>query len=71
MLDDGTYDAVVVDADDDGGEVRMELTIVAGARKGEVVAVRAAGLRRDPLDLLGLPATVTVERGRPHVRVGG
>jgi hypothetical protein len=70
VLDDGTYDAVVVDAEEDGDAVRVELTIVAGAHKGEVVAVRATGLRRDPLDLLALPATVTVAGGRPHVRIG-
>jgi hypothetical protein len=69
VLDDGTYDALVVDAEatDDGG-VRIEMTIVAGPAKGEVVAVTARGLPGDPLDLLGVPGTLTVEGGAPSFR---
>lgn len=68
VLSDGTYDALVVDASvhEDGGAV-VELTILAGDHKGGVVAVRAAGVDGDPLDLLGLPATLTVTDGRPAV----
>jgi hypothetical protein len=71
VIEDGSYSAVVVDADRDGDHAVLELTIVAGPHRGEVVAVRAAGLRRDPLDLLGIPATVTVADGRPAVRFDG
>lgn len=74
MLADGDYEALVVDAGDPGDDpagALLELTIVAGPHKGEVVAVRAAGLRRDPVELLGLPATLTVAGGRPHVRLHG
>lgn len=68
LLPDGSYDALVVDASPgDDGAVRLELTIVAGAAKGEVVALRAAGLAGDPIDLLGLPATITVRDGAPSV----
>jgi hypothetical protein len=49
----------------------VELTIVAGAAKGEVVALRATGLPGDPLDLLGVPATITVRDGVPAVRFEG
>ena len=68
-LSDGSYDALVVDAvDHDDGSVAVDLTIIAGAAKGEVVTLRATGLEGDPLDLLGVPATITVTDGRPSVR---
>ena len=68
-LPDGTYDALVVDAaDHDDGSVSVDLTIVAGAVKGEVVSLRTAGLTGDPLDLLGVPATISVTGGVPSVR---
>ncbi|HYZ98535.1 MAG TPA: hypothetical protein VE575_07270 [Acidimicrobiales bacterium] len=70
-LPDGTYEAVVLDASaGDDGAIRLELTIVAGAAKGDVVSVRTPDLGgTDPLDLLGIPATLTVTNGAPHVRV--
>lgn len=75
MLDDGTYDGIVVDAEleaghDDGDDiavVRLDVAILAGPHKGEVVAVRATGLAADPLDALGLPVTLTVVDGGPRV----
>lgn len=69
MLADGIYDVLVVDAealDDPPGAIRVELTILAGAAKGEVVALTAVGLDRDPLDLLAEPGTMTVTDGEPH-----
>jgi hypothetical protein len=68
-LADGSYDALVVDAvTHDDGSVSVDLTIVAGASKGEVVTLRATGLEGDPLDLLGVPATIMVTDGTPSVR---
>jgi hypothetical protein len=70
VLSDGRYDALVVDAgrgDDD--VVVLELTILAGDHKGDVVAVRATGIDDDPLDLLGLPATLIVAGGEPAVTI--
>jgi hypothetical protein len=70
VLDDGTYDALVVDATPrDGGGVSIELTIVAGPAKGEVVTILGQGLPGDPLDLLGVPATLTVTDGAPSLRL--
>jgi hypothetical protein len=68
-LDDGSYDALVVDAEPTGdGWCRVELTILAGAHKGEVVAVRTDGVAEDDaLDLLGIPATLVVAGGVPAV----
>lgn len=69
-LPDGTYDALVVDTDDhEDGSVSVDLTILAGAAKGEVVTLRAAGLAGDPLDLLGVPATLTVAGGVPSLHL--
>ena len=69
MLADGDYDVIVVDAEDDDGAVRLDVTILAGPHKGEVVSVRARGLAVDPLDCLGLPGTLTVADGAPAVRL--
>ena len=55
MLQDGTYDALVFDADEaEGGGVAVELTILAGDHKGEVVSVVSHDWRGDALDLLGI-----------------
>lgn len=70
-LPDGSYDAIVVDADnlDDGG-VGLQLTVLAGPSKGEVVELRGpAAPGVDALDLLGVPATITVADGVPRVRL--
>jgi hypothetical protein len=68
-LPDGTYDALVVDTTThEDGSVAVDLTIIAGAAKGEVVTLRTTDLAGDPLDLLGVPATLTVAGGSPSVR---
>lgn len=73
MLDDGAYDALVVDAhahDAEGTDVlTLTVTIVSGVHKGETVEVRAQGLGRDELDLLAVPATLVVLGGEPEVHL--
>ena len=64
VLEDGSY--AFGDALD--GSCLVELTILAGPHKGEVVTVRGAGVGQDPIDLLGIPATITVSEGAPRVR---
>ena len=72
-LDDGTYDAFIIDAEEifeekrDRGVLQLEITITSGARKGEVVRVRAEGLGTDAIALIGMPATLTVVDGQPSV----
>jgi hypothetical protein len=72
-LQDGVYDAFVVwadaleDTDDTRDALAIELTITTGAHKGEVVTVRASNVRRDALDLVGLPCTLHVSAGQPHI----
>lgn len=74
MLDDGTYDVIVVDADLLEGQalggadvIRLDLTILAGEHKGEMVSMRATGLAVDEVTALGLPGTLTVRAGEPSV----
>jgi len=66
MLPDGAYDVFVVDAAADGpAALHLEVTILAGEHKGEVVSVRSDGLEIDELDALGMPGTLTVTAGEP------
>jgi hypothetical protein len=74
LLPDGRYDVVVSDASDSPGEVgglRVELTIVAGERSGDLVTLRSIGVGRSWVEIIGLPGTVTVEAGQPHLRLDG
>lgn len=73
-LPDGTYDVIVVDAEeDDDGDLHVEVAISLGPHVGEVVALRArhidprSGFVRggNPLDLLGLCGTLRVRKGQP------
>ena len=69
-LADGTYDAIVVDAAERGpGTIALDLTILAGDRKGEVVTLAGPAGDHDPDDLLGIPATITVADDRPRLRL--
>jgi hypothetical protein len=74
VLADGTYDVVVVDAtdlDDPPGAIQIELTLLAGEHKGELLALTTSTLGRDPLDLLAAPGTLVVADGVPHLRLEG
>lgn len=77
-LPDGVYDAFVVWVDErDDDMLAVDLAVIAGAHKGDVVCVVAspdatrAGLgvagRADVLDLVGVPCTLHVERGMPRI----
>ncbi|MFL6205592.1 MAG: hypothetical protein ACJ739_09590 [Acidimicrobiales bacterium] len=66
MLPDGSYDVFVVDATADGpGALRLEVTVLGGEHKGEVLSVRAEGLGVEELDALGVPGTLTIRGGEP------
>ena len=67
MLPDGTYDAIVVDADEVDGGIGLDLTLLGGEHKGEVVSLRSPDLKGDPVTMLGIPATLTVVDGVPSV----
>jgi hypothetical protein len=69
VLADGVYDVIVVDAVDDDGVIRLELTVLAGEHKGEVVNLASPNLSGDPAMMLGVPGTITVTDGRPDLRL--
>jgi len=72
VLDDGTYEAMVVDATDvDDGGIALDVTVLTGAHKGEVVSITAHGLGRESFDLLAVPATLVVRDGRPTIDLEG
>jgi len=68
MLDDGTYDVIIIDANArDDGAIAMDVAVSSGARRGDVVTIIATGLTRDAIDLLAMPATLIIEGGTPRV----
>ena len=68
MLEDGTYDVVVVDAEDaPDGVVAVEVAVSSGPRRGEVVRLTASNLGRTWFELLAAPATLVVTDGAPHL----
>jgi hypothetical protein len=72
MLSDGTYDAFIIDAREDqeiSRAMSIEVTITSGARKGEVVSVRATNVQRDAIALIGMPATLRVIDGEPRLTI--
>ena len=70
-LPDGSYEAMVIDVAPvaEGRGARLELALLAGEHKGEVVQVRSPGLDPDDLTVLGVGARVTVVAGVPGVRL--
>ena len=67
-LDDGTYDVIVIDAhavEDDA--IALELAVTSGAHRGDVVHLRARGLQRSWVELIGMPMMLNVTHGRPRV----
>jgi hypothetical protein len=62
MLDDGSYDAFIVWAEQRNDGVALELTITSGTHRGDVVnVVTSSFATRDALDLVGLPCTLHVQ----------
>lgn len=72
-LPDGTYDVFVVNADDlptaGGATTALEMTIVSGEFRSETLALTAPHRLGEPVDLIGMPATLTIEAGNPSVRI--
>ena len=69
-LPDGVYDVMIVDvAVEEHHPVRIDVVVTAGPHRGEVVSLRTSAMQRDPLGLLGLPASVTVTDGTPDLQV--
>jgi hypothetical protein len=71
-LDDGTYDAIVIDArEDDENVLHIDLALTSGAQKGDVITVAGPAGTRDATTLLGLPATLRVVEGEPRLTLEG
>jgi hypothetical protein len=68
-LPDGSYDAFVVDVEEDGDDQRLQLTIVVGEHKGLLVTVATRSPLGSFVDLIGMPATITVTGGEPSVTI--
>jgi len=73
-LPDGAHDAFLMDVrtdtDDLGRPVqRLDLTVVAGEFKGLVVTIVTGEPLGDEIELIGMPATITVTDGEPSVTV--
>ena len=67
---DGTYDVFIVDAETiDETTMRVEIAMVSGDDKGDVIAMLGPHLARDPIELLGLPGTLIVRDGVPRLEV--
>jgi hypothetical protein len=69
VLPDGVYDVFVVDAAEEDGVIHLELTILSGEQKSEVVRLASPNLRGEPALLLGTPGTLTVTAGHPHLQL--
>jgi hypothetical protein len=73
MLEDGSYEGLIVDAEvtpeGEEGVLRVEIAISSGRHKGEVVAVRGRFPGRSDIDLLAAPAVLVVADGEPAVHL--
>jgi len=72
-LPDGVYDVFVIDADDlptaDGTTTALDLTVTSGEHRGGTMALTTPTRIGRPTDLIGMPATLTVQDGVPSVRI--
>jgi hypothetical protein len=67
-LEDGTYDVIVVDAQEQrDGVITLDCAVSSGAHRGDVVRVSASQMRRTWFELLAAPGTLTVTDGEPHL----
>jgi hypothetical protein len=68
-LDDGTYDAFIVWAEERDDGLALEVTITSGARRGDVINIVTSDFAaRDVLDLVGLACTIEVRGDEIRVR---
>jgi len=68
-LEDGNYDAFIIDVEERDNAFALELTITSGAHRGEVVnVVTSTYATRDAIDLIGLPCTLVVAGDALYIR---
>lgn len=73
-LPDGVHDAFLMDVHTDTDDLgrpmqRLDLTVVAGEFKGLVVTIVTGQPLGDEIELIGMPATITVADGEPSVTI--
>jgi hypothetical protein len=69
-LADGRYDVFILDTEIlDADTIRVELVLVSGDAKGDVVALRGPHIAPDVIALIGLPATLVVANGVPRIEL--
>jgi hypothetical protein len=60
-LRDGTYDAIIISAEQRDDGTALECAITSGEQRGDLVSiVTSSFVARDPLSLLGMPCTLIV-----------
>lgn len=65
---DGTHDVIVVSVDEgEQGRTTIEIAFTSGVLKGATTALVSSMPIDRALDLLGLPAALVVEQGRPRL----
>jgi hypothetical protein len=68
MLDDGTYEVIVIDAEERAdGVIAIELAVSSGAHRGEVISIATNTLQASWIDLLAAPGTLIVTNGQPDL----
>jgi hypothetical protein len=68
-LEDGTYDAFIVWAEQRDDRFALELTITTGTHRGDVINIVTSDFAaRDALSLVGLPCTLIVDGDVVRVR---
>lgn len=69
-LEDGVYDVFVIDALHHEGRVTsVTVTITAGVQRGAIVDIGVTGWEISDIEVMGLPGTLTVDRGAPHLQL--
>ena len=72
VLEPGSYDGVVVDADElEDDAMSIEVALSSGPHKGATVRVRGPRAGRDSIGILGLPVTLVVTEEGVRVRIEG
>jgi hypothetical protein len=72
ILDDGSYDGFIIDVRENeeiSRAMHIEVAITSGARKGELITVRATNMQRDAIALMGMPVTLRVVDGQPQLTI--
>ena len=68
LLDDGSYDAFIMWAEQRDDGVALELTITTGTHRGDVInIVTSTFATRDAFDCVGLPCTLVVRGDAIHI----